>query len=197
MQIQAKQYPSKIVAVVGALAAGKDALADYLQRQYGVVAVEVGEFARQLAEEANKEDAQQYDATAQQMAEHGPEYVITRLVEEISQNEEWQSKPIIITGVHTPAEAKALKEQFGSNLLLSYIKVGDQSARFARVHQRHLTTDPDDFQEFVQQDESLKADFALENTIELADVVLWNNGSLDEFYTQIEAEIVPHILNQN
>jgi dephospho-CoA kinase len=75
--------------------------------------------------------------------------------------------------------------------------VGDQSARFARVHQRHLTTDPDDFQEFVQQDESLKADFALENTIELADVVLWNNGSLDEFYTQIEAEIVPHILNQN
>lgn len=196
MQIQAKQYP-KIVAVVGALAAGKDALADYLQRRYAVVAVEVGEFARQMAEEADKEDAKPYDATAQQMAEHGPEHVITRLVEEISQNEEWQSKPLIITGVRTPAEAKALKEQFGSNLLLSYIRGGDQAARFDRVQQRHLTSDPGDFQEFVEQDESLKVDFSLENTAELADVVLWNNGSLDEFYRQIEAEIVPHILNQN
>ncbi len=197
MQRQAVQPPSKIVAVVGALAAGKDALADYLRRQYAVVAVEVGQFARQLAEEADKEDAKPYDATAQKIAEHGPEYVITRLVEEISQNEEWRSRPIIITGVRTPAEAQALKEQFGSNLLLSYIKVGDQTARYDRVQQRDLTTDPDDFEEFVQQDESLKTDFALENTVELADVVLWNSGSLDEFYRQIEAEIVPHITDQN
>lgn len=197
MQVQANQSPSKIVAVVGALAAGKDALADYLQQRYAVVAVEVGEFARQLAEEADKDDAKPYDATAQKLAEHGPEYVIARLVEEMSQNDEWQSKPLIITGVRTPAEAKALKEQFGSNLLLSYIRVGDQAARFDRVQQRDLTTDPDDFEEFVQQDESLKADFALENTVELADVILWNNGSLDEFHRQIEAEIVPHITDQN
>jgi dephospho-CoA kinase len=196
MQLKARQLPSKIVAVVGALAAGKDVLANYLLQRHSVVVVEVGEFARQLVEEADKADAPHYDVSAQKMAEHGPEYVITCLVEEMSQNEEWPTAPLVITGVRTPAEVIALKEQFGSNLLLAYIRVGDQAARFNRVQQRDLTTDPDDFQEFIQQDESLKVDFSLNNTAELADVVLWNNGSLDEFYDQIEAEIVPHILNQ-
>ena len=197
MELKAKQHPSKIVAVVGALAAGKDALADYLLQQHSVVVVEVGAFARQLAEEADKADPQLYDVSAKKMAEHGSEYVISRLVEEISQNEEWQTAPLVITGVRTPAEAIALKEQFGSDLLLTYVRVGDQAARYDRVQQRDLTSDPDDFQEFVEQDESLKAEFSLDNTAELADVVLWNSGSLDEFHSQIETKIVPHISDQN
>jgi dephospho-CoA kinase len=197
MQLKAKQYPSRIVAVVGALAAGKDVLAHYLLQRHSVVVVEVGDFARQLAEEADKTESELYDASAKKLAEHGPEYVITRLVEEIRQNEAWQTAPLVITGVRSPAEAAALKEQFGSNLLLTYIRVGDSAARYDRVRQRHLTSDPDDFQDFVQQDEALKAEFSLDNTAELADVILWNKGPLDEFYQQIEAKIVPYILPQN
>jgi len=196
MPLIAKQHPSKIVVVIGALAAGKDVFAHYLQQRHSVVVVEVGAFARRLAKEANKTGPQLYDASAKKMAKHGPEHVISRLVAEIRQNDEWQAVPLVITGVRTPAEAITLKEQFGSDLILAYIRVGDQSARYDRVQQRDHLTYPDDFQEFVQQDESLKADFALDNTAELADVVLWNNGSLDEFYRQIEAEIVPHILEQ-
>ena len=37
---------TRVVAVIGPIAAGKDALADYLVQQYQAMAVEVGAFAR-------------------------------------------------------------------------------------------------------------------------------------------------------
>ena len=193
MQLKAKQQPPKIIVIVGALAAGKDVLAHYLRQRHAAVVVEVGAFARQLAEEADKGELKLYNASATKMAKHGPEYVLTCLAEAIRQNEAWQTAPLVIMGVRTPAEAVALKEQFGSNLLLTSIKVGDPAARYDRIRQRDRTSDPVDFQEFIQKDETLKAEFLLDNTAELADVVLWNKGSLPEFYDQIEARIVPYI----
>lgn len=194
MQPNAKQHPSRMVAIVGALGAGKDDLAQYLRERYGVVVVEVGDFARQLAEEADKAEPATYDSSAQQLAEHGPEYVIYRLVDEIRQNDEWQGTPLVITGVQTPAETAVLQEQFGDDLLVAYVKVGSQAARFNRVQQRGRPTEPEDFEEFVEQDESLKDDFALPHTQDKADVILWNSDSLDVFFGQIETQIVPHLM---
>lgn len=194
MQPNAKQNPSQIVAIVGAPGAGKEDLAHYLTERYDVVVVEVGDFARQLAANAGEAASATYDSSAEQLGEHGPEYVIYRLVDEIRENDEWRGVPLVITGVRTPAETAVLQEQFGDELLVVYLEVGSQADRFDRLQQRNRPTDPNDFQEFVAQDEALKDEFALPQTQDKADVILSNSGTLDAFFGDIETKIVPHLM---
>ena len=60
---------TRVVAVIGPIAAGKDALADYLVQQYQAMAVEVGAFARQLTRDAaENEPYLQYDVSAKSLA---------------------------------------------------------------------------------------------------------------------------------
>lgn len=193
MEPNVKTNPSRLVAVVGLLGAGIEDLAHYLADRHDAVVVEVGGFARQLVEEMERAEPTSYDSSAEQLAQHGPEHVISRLVEEIRHNEEWQDAPLVITGVQTPAETAVLQEQFGHDLLVVYVRVGSQAARFNRVQQRGRPTDPEDFQEFVEQDQSLKEESVLPQTQAKADVILWNCDSLAAFHEQIEAHLVPHL----
>lgn len=194
------QIPMKprVTAVVGAKAAGKDELAQYLVKQYGVLAIEVGAFARKLEKEIDEEEPHiQYDPSAKKLAPFGAEYVMSRLIAEITENESLQTDALVITGVRTPAEATALKARFGSKLQLVYVKVGDQKIRYERAKERDFATDPNGFQEFVQKDERLKSDHALAKTAALADITLLNNDTLDSYYQQIESHIVPHLFPNN
>lgn len=184
----------RVVAVIGPIAAGKDALVDYLVQQYQVMAVEVGTFARQLAREADEGERHlQYDVSAKHLAEHGPEYIMQRLAAEMIESNEPQTDTLVITGVRTPAEAAVLKSHFVADLLLVYVKGGGQKRRYERVENRDFATDPDDFAEFAQRDEQMKSEHALEKTIALADVTLRNDDSLESYHRQIEARIVPHL----
>ena len=192
-QRQPKLKP-RIVAVIGPKAAGKDELARYLREQYNVLAIEVGNFARELAGESNENQAHlQYDTVVQKLAECGTEYIITRLVMEIVKSGEWWANALVVTGVRTPAEAMALKAHFGPDMLLIYVRVGNLETRYQRVKERDFPTDPDDFQTFAVQDETLKEEYSLAQTAELADATLWNNDSLDNFYQQIEERLVRHL----
>lgn len=190
----------RVTAVVGAKAAGKDELAHYLVQHHGALALEVGAFARKLAEEAEANEPHlQYDAAAKNLADFGAEYVIVRLVAEITErpaDRAQQPKALVIMGVRTPAEAAVLKAYFGFDLLLVYVKGGSEETRYDRVQRRSLPTDPRDLQDFKQHDAQLKAEYRLTETAELADITLWNNGSLAAYHQQIETYIVPHLFPQ-
>lgn len=189
---QKKEPP--ILAVVGAMAVGKNTLTNYLVQQHPVMAVEVGAFARQLFEEAaNEKPFLDYDIAAKRLAQHGPEHVIERLVSEMIENNYWETEALVITGVRTPAEAAVLKDQFGSQMLLAGIRMRDQNLRYERLLQRNLASDPENAQEIVQQDAELQAKYDLAETFNLTDITLWNDGSLEEFYQQIETHIVPFL----
>lgn len=118
---------------------------------------------------------------------------MTRLVTEIVESGERWSNVLLVTGVRTPAEAKALKTHFGPDLLLVHVKVGDLQTRYQRVKARDYSRDPDDFHSFVGQDEALKESFSLTKTADLADTTLRNDGSLQNFRRQIEDQLVPHL----
>lgn len=192
-EMDQKRKP-RIVAVVGSIASGKDALIEYLVERYRVMAVEIGSFARQLAREADEDEPHlQYDVSAKNLADHEPEHIMQRLVVELTEKEERPSDALVITGVRTPAEAATLKDHFGPDLLLTWVRVGNKKVRYERVKARDFPTDPDDFEEFVEQDEQMKAENAMEETAFMADVTLWNDGSLETFHQQIENYVVPHL----
>lgn len=185
----------RIVALSGTKGAGKDELVHYLVQQYGVPAIDIGEFSRQLAEEAAKKDGShlRYDVSSRNMAEHGAAYIMQQLVAELTQRGQSTERVLLITGLLTPAEAAVLKENFGDDLLLAFVRVGDQKARYDRLQDRNRETDPNDFQDFVAEDEHLKDDYALNETAALADVILWNNDTLTNYHALIETHLVPHL----
>jgi dephospho-CoA kinase len=193
-EISGQLLTPRVAVVVGPKAAGKDKLASYLVRQHGVRAVEVGAFARKLAEEARENHPHlQYDTSAKDLARHRSEYIMCWLVAATAANEKRWARALVVTGVRTPAEAAALKAHFGAALMLAFVRVGDQKTRFDRTRRRAYATDPNDFQTFVEQDEQLKSDHALAETARLADITLWNSDSLEAYYQQIETHIVPHL----
>lgn len=184
---------SRVVAIIGSLAAGKDELVNYLVQRHQAMALEIGAFARQLEKDAHEnQPSVHYDVSAKNLGDGGSEYVIRQLVEEILENETYRTAPLIITGIRTPAEVTVLKNHLGSDLLLVFVKVGDQQARYQRIQKRELATDPTDFHTFAQRDELRKSEYALEATAALADIQLWNNDTLEAYYQQIEEKIVPH-----
>jgi dephospho-CoA kinase len=195
MEQETKQNKQpRVVAIIGTMAAGKDVLTDYLVQQYQVMAVEIGAFARQLAKEADENGPHlRYDVSVKSLAEQEPEYIIRQLVAEMLETGERPTNTLVITGIRTPAEAAVLKEHFGSDLLLACVRVGDQNVRYERVQARDFATDPDDFHAFAEQDEQMKAENAMAETSALADVTLWNDGSLETYQQQIETYIVPHL----
>lgn len=189
---------AQVIAIIGSKAAGKDELVQYLVRHHGVMAIDVGAFARKLEEEAAEDEPHlQYDTSAKNMADYGAEFIINQLVTEVMKKGLPQTSSLLITGVRTPAEVAALKSHFGTNLCVTYIKVGDQTTRYVRTQNRDFTTDPNDFQEFVEQDDRLKSDYALAETAVLADITLWNNTSLEAYYQQIESVLVPRLVLQS
>jgi dephospho-CoA kinase len=184
-----------VVAVIGPRAAGKDELAHYLRERYGVPAIEIGRFARELAGEAGDNRAhRQHETVARELAEYGTGTIMTRLLAEVTESGQPRPTALVITGVYTPAEARALKAHFGRDLLLAYIKVGDLRARYRRAQERDFPSEADDFQSFQEEDKALQEERALARTAELADTTLWNDGTLEQFWQQIEANLVPHLL---
>lgn len=189
-----KKQPNKprIVAVSGAIAAGKDTLANYLVQRHQVVAIEVGAFARQLSDETAVTKPS-YDPAVKRLASLGAEYLMQRIVSEIVRGNEWRAEAFVVTGVRTPAEAFVLKERFGADILLTSVRVGDQNVRYERFLQRHVDVTPVTLQEFARQDTQMKSESALTETQKLADLTLWNNGLLEAFYQQIETNLVPYL----
>lgn len=173
-----------IVAVVGRNNLGKQVLPNYLRDHYpSITAIEMGAFARQLAEEAKKNSTQPYDTSGQNLARHGAEHFIPQLIQAISQSAEWRNTPLIIIGIQTPAEAAMLKAYLGSRLLLASIETHDQETPQSPAPAKRMQVE--------------SKDAAQPKTAEFADVILGNGGSLENFYRQIEAKVVPHLLNKN
>lgn len=173
--------PAPIVVVVGALNLGNQVLPGYLRQQHpGIVTIEIGAFARQLAEDAEKDAPKKYDLSARKLAQYGASHVISQLIQAISQSDSWQNAPLIITGIQTPAEAATLKDFFGPILMLAYVEISQSPKPNA-----HTTKQ-------VPAERPLPDDAQL-RIADWADVILWNDGALEHFYRQIDAKIVPHL----
>ena len=184
----------RVVAVLGLAGAGKNELAGYLTRRYNALDVEVGAFARALAAHATADEPyMRYDLSAKKLADLGPAQLLSRLVLDIWQRQETAAQTVIITGVRTPAEAFLLRERLGEHLLLVFVDVTDDETRYERIRQRNFASDPEEFRVFQQHDQRLRAEFALLKAQELADLILWNDSSLANFFRQIEQELVPEL----
>ncbi len=94
----------------------------------------------------------------------------------------------VIDSVRTPAEVEALQER--PDFLLLEVQA-EREVRWQRLLTRGRTGDAENFEQFVAQEQAeLEAadssGQALNATAEMADIIIDNNGTLDELYKSLE-----------
>jgi len=179
----------KVIGTVGRNASGKNALVQYLHRRCGIPVVEAGDIARDMARKKGIEPTREnlHRISQQAIEEHGRDFFMERLIERIEESD-WDV--VGIAGIRTPADIRTLRERFGEDLLLVHVEVGDPSLRFRRTQARDDPRDPDTYQQFLQQDREEEEMFHLGEAIELADLTVENDGTLEEFHDRIEERII-------
>lgn len=175
----------KIIGITGTLGAGKGTLVDYLVKEknflhFSVRQYLIGEIEKQGLE-VNRDSM---TSVANDLrANNSPSFII----EELYREAKLAAKNSIIESIRTPGEIDFLKKQ-GEFILLAVD--ADAKLRYERITIRASETDSIDFETFVANEkrEMNSSDVNKQNLgkcIEMADVVLNNNGSIDQLIDQL------------
>jgi len=179
----------KIIGITGTLGAGKGTIVEYLVNKLGFTHYSVRQF---LTEEIEKKGLPvnrdtMTEVANQLRANHSPSYIIEQLYKQaisVGGNS-------IIESIRTPGEVDFLKKQ-GEFYLIAVD--ADPKIRYKRISIRGSKTDDVDFETFLANEnrEFTTSDPNKQNLsrcIELADLILQNNGSMDELNKNLKAEL--------
>lgn len=183
----------KIIGVVGRNGSGKDALLNYVEQRCGVPIVSAGDVARSLAEKEGVEQTRQnlHQISEKYKSRYGEDYFMRRLNEKI-EGSHWQVAGI--TGIRAPEDVRALRSKWGEDFLLVHVEVTDPMIRFRRMQQRGKPRDPDTKEEFFQMEEEEEQMFHISRTVDMADITINNDGTLEEFHQNVQEKIIEPIL---
>ncbi|HMT01457.1 MAG TPA: AAA family ATPase [Candidatus Absconditabacterales bacterium] len=185
----------QIIGITGTLAAGKGTVVEYLQtkdfKHYSVRAY-LTEILEEKGIEINRKTMT--DLANHLRTEHGPAYVIDQLYEKAK---EYGGK-CVIESVRTLGEIDSLREK-GSFLLLAVD--APIETRYDRIIARKSATDHVSFEQFMADElrESQSTDPTkgnLPGCIKKADLLIINNGSIEELHIQLEEKIFSTKENQ-
>jgi dephospho-CoA kinase len=175
-----------IVGITGTLGAGKGTIVEYLEKEkgfqhYSVRAYLIDEMARRGLE--NNRDNMVVTANDLR-SHHSPSFIIEELYKEAST----QSENAVIESIRTPGEVEFLKSR--GNFILIAVDA-DPRLRYERITLRKSSTDDVNYETFLANearefstDDPNKQN--LKKCIEMADIVLNNNGTVEDLYHQLD-----------
>ena len=186
----------QLIGLVGENGSGKDEVARYLQERCGAEVINTGDMVREMAEDKGVTPTRRnlHDISKEALHQHGYDCFARRAMRQIEQS---GADVVAVTGLRTPEDVMTLREQYRDDFLLARVDVSLPYARFERLQERDKERDPNDFKEFLQQDEWEKKLFNLERTLEKADVMIGNDGTLGALHDEIEGKLIaPHLSDE-
>lgn len=190
------QLPIRIF-ITGTNGSGKDEVASWLEEKYGFEVKSVRAFIKMKAEEHGVDLSTGRSGTgpfAESMcAKEGGDYFVKTLNENIPEN-----MPATIGSLRRMAEiayAKSLRDD-GTHRTIIIAVDADPKIRYDRIIARKSLTDHvSSLEKFVEEEEIESVGdnpnrMNLKKCIEASDIVLMNEGTLEEFHQTIERELV-------
>lgn len=176
---------SKVIGVVGLNGSGKDALLKHLKERCGLEILSLGDVARELAhlEEVPSSRSRLHEISQKYTERYGEDFFIKALLEEI-RNKSLQK--VGITGIRKSSEIEFLRRHFGANFFLIHVQVDNPKLRFERFKKKAKARDPKNYEEFLAQDKAEKDLFQIDEAMQRADATISNNGTLEDFYREID-----------
>ena len=195
-QVRAYQGPRsgesvRVIGFTGMPGAGKSEAME-VARQLGIPVVRMGDLIWEEVERQGKpRDAKHVGEVANAMRQsHGKDVWALRTVARV--REVAAGKPLIlIDGVRSHDEVETLRRELGGDFLLVAIHT-DRHHRFERMLARGRADDP--LQETVLQErDEREMGWGLARTIALADEMVVNDGTLDQFREKVRTLLRRHL----
>ena len=172
-----------LIGLTGRNASGKTTVVKWLEDK-GFLAVSCSDSIRAwLAEERIDESRDSLIEGGRELRRRGgPGILAEMLLERLSGSE------AVIDSIRTPGEVEALRSR--DDFVLIEVRAGRDS-RWERSQERGRTGDPGDKKTFIAQEKSEEVAFdeagqALIATAKMADLVLFNNGSIEDLHSDLE-----------
>jgi dephospho-CoA kinase len=183
---------SRVIGIVGRNGSGKDMLADYLSKKYGIPSLSIGDLARDLADKEGiaPDRHNLHDISHRYRALCGKDYFINRIIRKM---DNLSLDYVAVTGVRTAGDIDALRSHFGRAALIVSVEVGDPRLRFERTRARGALHDPKSYDEFLRQDREEEEMFKIEETMERSDITIENLGEPGRLFTETDRKLVPRI----
>lgn len=174
---------AKLIGIAGSFASGKDTIAHALVADYGFTHVSTGDMVRAAAE--RERGSIERPVLFEVANEHRHRDGAGVFVEHALQ----QPRPLVITGIRSLGEAKALKAAGGTMLFID----APAEIRYERMKARHRDAETELTLEQFEANEAKEwhagetdADFNLRDIKAMADVVMDNVVPIEEFIGQAE-----------
>lgn len=169
---------SQIIGIAGTFASGKDTLAEYLAKDFGFTHVSTGDMVRKVA--MDKYGSIERPVLAKTASElrysQGAGALILEALAE--------PRPLVITGIRTLGEAKAVKNTGGQLVFVD----APVEVRYERVKSRARDNETElTLEQFIENEAGEMysgpndEDFNIRGIGEMADITLENNGPLESF----------------
>lgn len=180
----------KVIGLTGTLSSGKEVVREILEKNTSSYSVVLSSL---LKEDTLKKQGIKITREIRQnlgnelRKQYGNDVLVKIAVSFMQKNKNF----LIIDGIRSLGEADFLRGKFGEDFKLIAVDASQQ-IRFERMNQRKREGDPATWEEFVRLDERDQGKDEPEygqqvkKCVEMADVVIQNDGSLEEFQKKVE-----------
>lgn len=170
----------KLILITGMSGSGKTTLANKF-RDRGITAVTMGDVIRGLAREKGLPPTpENLGRLATGIREKGGDDAVANLcVEKIN---DLPDEIVLVDGIRSIREVEVFGDRFEITLVAVF---ASQKTRYARLTARGRSDDPKDLTTFKARDDR-ELSFSLSHAIALADYIVRNDGSLEDFENEFE-----------
>lgn len=175
----------KVIAAVGKNGTGKDFFLEYIAKKYEIPMVSIGDVVRELAAKDGLELTREnlHKTSQKYMGEFGQTFFPEQIVKKIRES----GAPVyLVSGIRPLSDVKFLKEAFGADFLLVDIIISDDDVRYARMLARGSARDGGSVEKLREFDAGEEKIFRTSESEKMADLVIRNDGGVDDFYAAIE-----------
>jgi dephospho-CoA kinase len=175
-----------VIGAVGKNGAGKDFFLEYLAEKYALPMISIGNIVRELAAKdglALTRDAL-HQTSKKYMDAYGQTFFPAQIVKKIKESD---APVYLVSGVRPLSDVRYLKENFGKEFLLVDVVVSDDNVRYARMLARGSDRDGKSIEKLRAYDAGEEAQFQTSESEKLADYVVKNDGTVEDFYAACEA----------
>lgn len=175
-----------ILAIAGDIAAGKNAMADYIAKKHHGRSYRSSEVLRDILQRMNLAETREHmQKVSTMIREYFGDDIISRVA--AADLKKIKNRIVAINGVRRLADIGFLKKDFAVKLI--YVEA-DAKKRYARLCERAENQD-DSAKTFSQfkKDHTREAEQQIKGLKNEADFVVENNGTRKEFYRKIDEVI--------
>ena len=174
-----------VLAAVGKNGTGKDYFLEYVSNKYNLPMVSIGDVVRELAAKDGLEPKREnlHKTSEKYMSKYGQTFFPEQIVKKIKESE---SPNFLVSGIRPLSDVVFLKNAFGDQFILVDVVISDDAVRYERMLARGAARDGSLIEKLREYDAGEEKLFKTSETEKMADYVIKNDGSVTDFYNEIE-----------